>query len=127
MSLAGWVTQPQNGSIKLTGNYAIELPRGIDSPAKAIGGASMEQQESAMFLGCKRFSKNLWHLTNRSRFTTSPLASAIRTMVTFSKSSPNSVQLSAKRLQRNDTPASTKYTEHWKRHWENTQHPLWLN
>ena len=127
MSPAGWVTQPQNGSIKLIGNSATEFPPGIDSPGKAIGGESLEQQESATFLGCKRFSKNLWKLTNRSRFTTSPLASAIQTMVTFRTSSPNSVQLSAERLRRNDMLASTKYAEHWKRHLEKTLHPLWLN
>jgi hypothetical protein len=51
MSPAVWVTQPQKGSIKLTGNSATELPPGIDSPAKAIGGEGLEQQESAMFLG----------------------------------------------------------------------------
>src|SRR5271166_5223849 len=46
MSPADWVTQLQNGYIKLTGNSATEFPPGIASPAKAIGGENLEQQES---------------------------------------------------------------------------------
>jgi len=127
MSPAGWVTQPQKGSIKLTGNSATELPPGINSLEEAIGGASLEQKESAMFLGCKRFSKNLWNLTNRSQFTTSPLASAIQTTVTFSKSFPICVEPSAKRSRRGNRPTLRNSTEHWKMPLAKIHHPLWLN
>ena len=124
---AGWVTRPQNGSIKLIGNSATEFPPGIDSPGKAIGGESLEQLESAMFLGCKRFSRNLWNLTNRSQFTTSPLASAIQTTVTFSKSFPICVQPSAKGLRRGNKPTLRNCAEHWKMPSVKIHPPLWLN
>jgi hypothetical protein len=112
---------------QLTGDSATELPPGIDTPEKAIGGENLEQQGSAMFLGCKRFSRNLWNLMNRSRFTASPLVSAIQTTVTYSKSISICVQPSAKRSRRGNRPNLRNCTGHWKMFLTKIHHPLWLN
>jgi len=123
MSPAGWVTQPQKGSIKLTGNSATEFPSGIDSPAKAIGGESWSNKN----LRCSSAAKD-----SRGIFESHEPVSVHHIAARLGYSNDGYLQQKfpdlcaaiSKRSRRGNRPTLRNCTEHWKMPLAKIHHPL---